>query len=75
MRYSSPTVGLLDSWSRGLGGKPGGVLMMSLGERLFTPTMPHSLQPALSNLDHLDSLGLNKIVQIIEGPDNQEYEY
>ena len=38
---------LLDSWSRGLGGKPGGVLMISLGERLFTPTMPQSLQPGV----------------------------
>jgi len=28
-----------------------------------------------SNLDYLDSLGLDEIVWIIEGPDNQKYEY
>lgn len=27
------------------------------------------------NLDYPDSLVVDKIVQIIEGPDNQEYEY
>ena len=28
-----------------------------------------------SNLDYPDSLGLDKIVRIIDSPDNQEYEY
>ena len=28
-----------------------------------------------SNLDYSDSLGLDEIVQITEGPDNQEYDY
>jgi len=28
-----------------------------------------------SNLDYPDSLGLNEIVRIIEGPDNRKYEY
>ena len=28
-----------------------------------------------SNLDYPDSLGLDEIVRIIEGPDNRKYEY
>ena len=28
-----------------------------------------------SNLNYSDSLGLDEIVRIIEGPDNREYEY
>ena len=28
-----------------------------------------------SNLDYPDSLGLDEMVRIIEGPDNREYEY
>ena len=31
--------------------------------------------PLQSNLDYPDSLGLDEIVRIIEGPDNRKYEY
>ena len=34
-----------------------------------------SLLQVQSNLDYPDSLGLDEIVRIIEGPDNRKYEY
>ena len=38
----------------------------------------HVIEPAIfsvqSNLEYLDSLGLDEIVRIIEGPDNQKYD-
>ena len=40
------------------------------GGELFS--IPKQLQ---WNLDYPDSLGLGKIVWIIEGPDNQKYKY